>query len=100
MVTTSSECLSEMKNDMTNSLNFLKKELEQIRAGKANPKMLEGVKVDYYGTPTPIEQVASIGTPDPKQILIQPWEKSMIGPIEKAIMAANLGFNPQNNGES
>ncbi|MBO4543916.1 MAG: ribosome recycling factor [Bacteroidales bacterium] len=99
MVTTSSECLSEMKNDMTNSLNFLKKELEQIRAGKANPKMLEGVKVDYYGTPTPIEQVASIGTPDPKQILIQPWEKSMIGPIEKAIMAANLGFNPQNNGE-
>ena len=99
MVTTSSECLSEMKNDMTNSLNFLKKELEQIRAGKANPKMLEGVKVDYYGTPTPIEQVASIGTPDPKQILIQPWEKSMIGPIEKAIRAANLGFNPQNNGE-
>ena len=99
MVTTSSECLSEMKNDMTNSLNFLKKELEQIRAGKANQKMLEGVKVDYYGTPTPIEQVASIGTPDPKQILIQPWEKSMIGPIEKAIMAANLGFNPQNNGE-
>ena len=99
MVTTSSECLSEMKNDMINSLNFLKKELEQIRAGKANPKMLEGVKVDYYGTPTPIEQVASIGTPDPKQILIQPWEKSMIGPIEKAIMAANLGFNPQNNGE-
>ena len=99
MVENSTQCLAEMKNDMKTSLGFLEKELEQIRAGKANPKMLDGVKVDYYGTMTPIDQVASVTTPDPKQIAIQPWEKNMIPVIEKAIMAANLGFNPQNNGE-
>lgn len=99
MVENSTQCLAEMKNDMKTSLGFLEKDLEQIRAGKANPKMLDGVKVDYYGTMTPIDQVASVTTPDPKQIAIQPWEKNMIPVIEKAIMAANLGFNPQNNGE-
>lgn len=99
MITTSAECLNAMKQDMTNSLNYLEKELDQIRAGKANPKMLDSVKVDYYGSPMPIAQIANVSTPDPKQIIIQPWEKNMIGPIEKAIMAANLGFNPQNNGE-
>ena len=79
--------------------NGLEKELDKVRAGKANVKMLDTVKVDYYGTPTPLAQVASLSTPDPKQIVIHPWEKSMISPIEKAILAANLGFNPQNNGE-
>ncbi len=99
MVENSTQCLNEMRKDMNNSISYLEKELDQIRAGKANPKMLDGVKVDYYGSLTPIDQVASISTPDPKQIVIQPWEKNMIAPIEKAIMAANLGFNPQNNGE-
>ncbi|MBO4581040.1 MAG: ribosome recycling factor [Bacteroidales bacterium] len=99
MTETSSQCLNAMKQDMTSSLNYLEKELDQIRAGKANPKMLDSVKVDYYGTPMPIAQIANVATPDPKQIVIQPWEKNMIGPIEKAILAANLGFNPQNNGE-
>jgi ribosome recycling factor len=88
-----------MKEDMQNALEYLEKELEKIRAGKANTKMLEGIKVDYYGTMTPIEQIASLAVPDPRQITIQPWEKKQISLIEKAIMAANLGFNPQNNGE-
>ena len=92
-------CLESMKEDMTNAFQFLEKELDKVRAGKANIKMLDTVKADYYGTPTPLSQIASLSTPDPKQIVIQPWEKSMIGPIEKAILAANLGFNPQNNGE-
>lgn len=91
--------IETMKETMLNSMNFFEKELEKLRAGKANVKMLDGVKVDYYGTMTPIAQVASLSIPDPKQIMIQPWEKNMILPIEKAIMAANLGFNPQNNGE-
>jgi ribosome recycling factor len=88
-----------MEENMQNSLNYLEKELEKIRAGKANVKMLEGIKIDYYGTMTPVDQVASLTVPDPKQIAIQPWEKNLIPVIEKAIMAANLGFNPQNNGE-
>ena len=92
-------CIETMQESMQNSLVFFEKELDKIRAGKANVKMLDSVKVDYYGTMTPIAQVASLSIPDPKQIMIQPWEKSMITPIEKAIMAANLGFNPQNNGE-
>jgi ribosome recycling factor len=88
-----------MREDMQNALKYLEKELEKIRAGKAHVKMLEGIKIDYYGTMTPIEQAASLAVPDPKQITIQPWDKKLIPLIEKAIMAANLGFNPQNNGE-
>ena len=99
MVEDTKKCLEEMKNSMQGAINFLEKELEKIRAGKASPKMLDGVKVDYYGTMTPLDQVASLTTPDPKQIAIQPWERNLIPAIEKAIMAANLGFNPQNNGE-
>ena len=93
------ECLEQAKSSMNSSIAFFEKELEKIRTGKASPKMLEGVKVDYYGNPTPLEQVANINTPDAKQIVVQPWEKSMLAPIEKAIRDANLGFNPQNNGE-
>lgn len=92
-------CLNLMKKDMQNAFSYFERELDKIHAGKANVKMLDSVKVDYYGTPTPLSQVAGLSTPDPKQIMIQPWEKSMIMPIEKAILAANLGFNPQNNGE-
>ena len=85
---------------MQKSLEHLERELSKIRAGKANPKILDGVLVDYYGSQTPLNQVASISTPDPRTIAIQPWEKAMIAPIEKAIMAANLGLNPDNNGET
>ena len=99
MTDSCNSCVDSMKEGMQNALNHLEKELDKIRAGKANVKMLEGIKVDYYGNMTPIEQVSSITTPDPKQIAIQPWEKNLIPLIEKAIMAANLGFNPQNNGE-
>ncbi len=88
----------EAEEKMGNATNHLERELLKIRAGKANPQMLEGVKVDYYGTMTPIAQVSNINTPDPRSIVVQPWEKGMLGPIEKAIMAANLGFNPQNDG--
>ena len=94
-----SSCLASVKENMQGALNYLEKELEKIRAGKANVKMLDGIKIDYYGTMTPLDQVAGLTTPDPKQIAIQPWEKNLITPIEKAILAANLGFNPQNNGE-
>lgn len=91
--------IEEAEEGMKNALAHLDKEFQKIRAGKASPAMLEGVRVDYYGSMTPIEQVSNINTPDPRQIIVQPWEKSMLVPIEKAILAANLGFNPQNNGE-
>ena len=91
--------LDEAEEGMTNALVHLEREFHKIRAGKANPAMLDSVKVDYYGTLSPLDQIANINTPDPRQIIVQPWEKSMLAPIEKAIMAANLGFNPQNNGE-
>ena len=91
--------LEEIQENMNNSLVFYNRELQKIRAGKANPGMLDSVKVDYYGTPTAISQVANVNTPDAKQIVVQPWEKAMLIPLEKAILAANLGFNPQNNGE-
>ena len=75
------------------------KDLQKVRAGKASPQMLDGIKVDYYGNPTPIDQVANVNTPDAHQIIIQPWERNMLPVIEKAILAANIGVTPQNNGE-
>ncbi len=92
-------CLEEAKEGMEHALQHLDREFHKIRAGKANPQMLEGVKVDYYGALTDIDKISNISTPDPRQIAVQPWEKNMLAPIEKAIMNANLGFNPQNNGE-
>lgn len=90
--------LEETKDAMQKAIDHLYKELSKIRAGKANPSMVEGVKVDYYGSETPLNQVANVSTPDAKTIMIQPWEKTMIDPISKAIMDANLGFNPSNDG--
>lgn len=95
----SKACIDEAKNNMQSALNFLDKELGKIRAGKANPGMLDGVKIDYYGTPTELSQVANINTPDARSIIIQPWEKSILSTINKAIMDANLGFTPRNEGE-
>ncbi|MFZ9075156.1 MAG: ribosome recycling factor [Flavobacteriaceae bacterium] len=88
------------KESMDAALAHLEKEMLNIRAGKANPIMLSGVKVEYYGTPTPLSQVANINTPDGKTLTVQPWEKNILADVEKAILVANLGFNPMNNGES
>tara|TARA_B110000259_G_scaffold43492_1_gene50185 strand:- start:1555 stop:2109 length:555 start_codon:yes stop_codon:yes gene_type:complete len=85
---------------MNSAIEHLENELLKIRAGKANPVMLSSVMVDYYGSPTPLTQVANVNTPDARTLSIQPWEKAMLAEIEKAIMNANLGFNPMNNGES
>ncbi len=92
-------CLEEAKEGMEHALLHLDREFHKIRAGKANPQMLEGISVDYYGAMTDIDKIANISTPDPRQIIVQPWEKTMLPLIEKAIMNANLGFNPQNDGE-
>lgn len=90
--------LDSAKEQMDKAVTHLEAELVKVRAGKANPTMLEGVTVDYYGTRTPLSQVANINTGDARSLIVQPWEKSMLTPIEKAIMAANLGLNPQNDG--
>lgn len=91
--------MDEAKEQMQNALAHLENELAKIRAGRANPKILNDVLVDYYGTPTPLSQIANITVPDPRTIAVQPWERTMLAPIQKAIMNANLGFNPDNNGE-
>ncbi|MDX9854869.1 MAG: ribosome recycling factor [Tenuifilaceae bacterium] len=92
-------CIEEASDRMQKAVDHLENELRILRAGKANPAMLSGVMVDYYGTLTPLSQVANVGSSDARTITVQPWEKKLIDPIERAIMAANLGFNPQNNGE-
>ncbi|CAM1346063.1 ribosome recycling factor [Tenacibaculum crassostreae] len=92
--------LDSAKEAMNNAIEHLVKELRSIRAGKASPAMLANVQVDYYGSATPLGQVANVNTPDARTISIQPWEKNMLQEIEKAIMLANLGFNPMNNGEN
>ena len=92
--------LDSTKEAMANALTHLEKQFSNIRAGKASPAMLGSVTVDYYGSQTPLSQVGNVNTPDARTITIQPYEKSMIQPIEKGIMLANLGFNPMNNGES
>lgn len=91
--------MDDAKERMQKALHHLEEELSKIRAGKASPAMLKNVKVDYYGTLTPLTQTANVGTADARTIVIQPWEKKLIGEIEKAILKANLGFNPVNNGE-
>lgn len=92
--------LDSTKESMESALKHLEKQLLTIRAGKATPSMLNSVLVEYYGSPTPLSQVANVNTPDGRTITVQPWEKSMLQEIEKGILVANLGFNPMNNGES
>ncbi|QOI96466.1 MAG: ribosome recycling factor [Flammeovirgaceae bacterium] len=91
--------LEDAKEHMMKTLNHVGHELTKIRAGKANPAMLDGVQVSYYGTMTPLNQVSSMTTPDARTIFIKPWEKNLIPEIEKAIRDANLGLNPQNDGQ-
>lgn len=90
--------VSDARALMEKAVDHCEGELQKIRAGKASPSMLDDIVVDYYGTPTPLNQVGSVNTPDARTIVIQPWEKSLLNPIEKAIKDANLGVNPQNDG--
>ena len=83
---------------MKKAINHLETELIKIRAGKANPNMLDGIVADYYGAPTPLAQIANISVLDARTISVQPWEKKMLQPIERAIIASNIGINPQNDG--
>ncbi len=94
------EILGEAKENMSVAVEFLEEDLKTYRVGKANPLIFNNVLVNYYGTPTPIPQVSSVTAPDAKTLMIQPWEKKMIPLIEKAIMDANIGLTPQNNGET
>jgi ribosome recycling factor len=91
--------IDHCREKMEAAIDHLEKQLLHIRAGKASPSMLDGVVAEYYGALTPLNQISNISTPDAKTIAIQPWEKGLIPVIEKAILAANLGFNPENNGE-
>ena len=100
MITRAKEILAGAQDKMAHAIAHLDEELKTYRAGKANPMVFNNVMVDYYGSPTPIPQVASVTTPDAKTLMLQPWEKKMIPVIEKAIIDANLGLTPSNNGES
>ena len=97
-----SELIKKQVNDakalMEKAIDHADSELNKIRAGKASPSLLDDIRVDYYGTPTPLSQIGSVNTPDARTIVVQPWEKSLLNPIEKAIKEANLGVNPQNDG--
>src|SRR5215210_5847660 len=90
--------IEDAEDSMKKAITFLEIELVKIRAGKANPNMLDGITVDYYGSPMPINQVSNINIMDARTISIQPWEKNMLQPIERGIIAANIGINPQNDG--
>ena len=91
--------LDDAKESMEKALKHIDGELVKIRAGKAMPNMVESIMVNYYGTPTPLSQVASVSTPDARTLVIKPWEKNMVGVIDKTIRESDLGFNPQNDGE-
>ncbi len=91
--------LDDAADNMKKAIKHLEVELSRIRAGKANPQILDGIQVDYYGSMTPLNQVANVSTPDSRTISVQPWEKPMLATIEKAIIASNIGLNPQNDGE-
>jgi len=92
------EIIEKTKEQMNKSLEYYKQQLAKVRTGRANASILDNVKVEYYGTPTPITQIATINVPDAKTIIIQPWDPSIINAIEKAIKQSDLGFNPVNDG--
>ena len=92
------EILKDAENRMQKSLEFFRKDLATVRAGRANPAILDKITVDYYNTPTPLNQVGNISAPEPRLLTIQPWDKSMLGIIEKAIQKSDLGINPSNDG--
>lgn len=94
------QCISNAKSSMDRAIEHLKSELVKIRAGKAHTGILDGILADAYGAATPINQLGNISTPDSKTIAIQPWDRSLLQPIERAIMQSNIGLNPQNDGET
>lgn len=94
------DILKRSEGKMQDAVQYFEEELKTYRVGKANPAILSGINVDYYGMSTPLAQVASVSTPDASTILVQPWERNMISKIEKVLIDANLGFTPQNNGET
>ena len=91
--------LKEYEDKMKRSLDFLAQQFATVRAGRANAGVLDQIQVDYYGSPTPIQQVASVSSPDPRTLMIQPWDGSILRDIERAILASELGINPQNDGK-
>ncbi len=91
--------VDDMASQMKKAITHLEIELTKIRAGKATPQIVDGIMVPYYGSPTPLQQVANVTVTDARTLTLQPWEKNMIGPIEKAIIGANIGLNPQNDGQ-
>ena len=93
------ERIEKYESKMTKTLESLEKELSTVRAGRANPHILDKITVDYYGTPTPLQQVANINVPEPRMIQIQPWEASLVKEIEKAILTSDLGLNPNTDGK-
>lgn len=93
------QIINQCESKMQKAIEFLKKDFTTIRTGKANPSILNGVTVEYYGVATPINQIASVSAPEPQAIVIKPYDKSILKAIEKAVLTADLGFNPQNNGE-
>ena len=95
-----SAIIATSEDHMKKAIGHLETELTKIRAGKANPQMLDGIVVDYYGSPMPVNQVSNISVMDARTLSIQPWEKNMLQPIERAIIAANIGINPQNDGST
>jgi len=92
------DTLSELERKMSKAIDVLISEFQKVRTGRANPAILDSIQVDYYGTPTPINQVGNISVPDPQLIVITPWEKKILGDVEKAIQKSNLGLTPQNDG--
>ncbi len=93
------DLITKSEESMKKSINFLKDELATIRAGKANPKLVDKIQVSYYGVMTPINQVANISVPEPRLIIIQPWDSSLVKEVEKAILASDLGINPSSDGK-
>lgn len=93
------EVISSMKSEMKLAIEAMNKDFSRMRTGRANLAILDGIKVDYYGTATPLNQVASMSTPEPRLIVIKPWEKNMVPVIEKAVLVGDLGLNPNNDGE-
>ncbi|HOJ14450.1 MAG TPA: ribosome recycling factor [Deltaproteobacteria bacterium] len=92
------EIINEMKKDMAKTLDAMKGQLQKVRTGRASIGILDGIMVDYYGTPTPLNQLATLSVPEPRLITIQPWDKGALGPIEKAILKSELGLTPNNDG--
>lgn len=99
MEMTNIELLKDGSERMDKAVEFYKHELQSMRAGRANPKLLDRINVDYYGTPTPIAQVGNISAPEPRVLMISPWDATIIGEIEKAIMTSDIGINPANDGK-